>query len=318
MATIYQRGRIWWLNDAGRRSSLHTASEAEAQAALVTSIHVLTGTAAGPLFSLWAVEYCQWHSQEYPDSYFRTEQAIRSHLMPFFGGLPIGSITRQHLEIYKHMRLAAGAAPATVIKEMRVLQASINKAVAWEVIPRNRAAGVDPPRNLNSRPPRWYTRSELSAIYNADQLHAHIWRLYANTGMRRMEGLHLRRPDVGKEVIKIVSETDARTKSAKYRIVPITPGARIALEGLRSDSQYVMPQLAPESLSRAFSQTLDNCGLDGSLHCLRHTYGSHLVMAGVPLRTIQVLMGHSTVRVTEQYAHVDESHLISKASLLSL
>ena len=39
-------------------------------------------------------------------------------------------------------------------------------------------------------------------------------------------------------------------------------------------------------------------------HDLRHTYGSHLAMRGVPLKVIQELMGHATVAMTTRYAHL--------------
>lgn len=41
-----------------------------------------------------------------------------------------------------------------------------------------------------------------------------------------------------------------------------------------------------------------------SWHVLRHTFASHLAMRGVPLRHIQMLMGHSSVTITERYAHL--------------
>jgi integrase len=194
MATIYWRGRCASLNwvEAGerRRESLGAVTPAEAEAALTGLERRLAGasTGAGCIFAEWAHDYATWHRDEYPDSYPRVEQILRCYLIPYFGLTPIGAITRQEVEGYKHGRLG-GAAAGTITKELRTLQACLNKAVDWEIIPVNRARGVRPPKDLASRPPRWYTREELAAIYAADTLHAHIWRLLANTGLRRGEAL---------------------------------------------------------------------------------------------------------------------------------
>src|SRR5215469_11983368 len=44
-------------------------------------------------------------------------------------------------------------------------------------------------------------------------------------------------------------------------------------------------------------------------HDLRHTFASRLVMAGVPLRVVQVLMGHKRIETTLRYSHLGEAQL---------
>ncbi len=47
---------------------------------------------------------------------------------------------------------------------------------------------------------------------------------------------------------------------------------------------------------------------DYTWHCNRHTFASRLVMAGVDLRTVAQLMGHSTIQMTMRYSHLAPEH----------
>ena len=309
MATKYKRGHSWYLqfyDEKGiqRRPSLGQITKAEAEAHRIAKERQLGGvrSAAGPLFADWVEEYCRWHSQEFPASYFRTEQIIRMYLAPLFGATPIGIIQIEGVEAFKHARIGEAAA-STVAKEIRTLKAILNKAVEWNRIPRNPIAFVKPPKDTTAKPPHWYTSDEMNLIC-AVTPYSPYFSLLANTGLRRGELFQVdRKRDIGREELRVVSEPGARTKSAKWRVIPLSDRAKCAIDEI-PPGHGLAPPVTPYSLSRAFSRAVGEVGLAGSLHCLRHTYCSHLVMQGHHLAVVKELAGHSTIRVTERYAHL--------------
>lgn len=199
-----------------------------------------------------------------------------------------------------------------------------SKAIAWKRgLLESPAKGVKPPKNKRSRPIHWYSRPELGDLYGDEVEKAPIWRLMANTGMRRAEVMQLRWVDVNLERghLNVLSTEDERTKSGKWREIPLSEAARQSLLLLKSytgEAEYVLPRMTGASLSRAFLRDAKRLGLKGSLHSLRHSYGAHLVMAGVPLRTLQTLMGHASFTTTERYAHIAKDHLREQAKLVNI
>jgi len=53
-------------------------------------------------------------------------------------------------------------------------------------------------------------------------------------------------------------------------------------------------------------------------HILRHTFASHLVMRGAPIRAVQELLGHSTILMTMRYAHLAPEVAREAVQLLDL
>jgi site-specific recombinase XerD len=70
--------------------------------------------------------------------------------------------------------------------------------------------------------------------------------------------------------------------------------------------------LTGDVLTHDFIKLVKSSGIKhASIHTLRHTFASHLVMSGADLYTVQKLLGHSSIKTTETYAHLAPNYLRS-------
>lgn len=108
----------------------------------------------------------------------------------------------------------------------------------------------------------------------------------------------------------------AYAKNGQTRNLPLNSRARDAFRYLRSvsRSEYVFsqPNGKPyKSMEKPFAKACQDAGLSDtgvSLHTLRHTFASNLVMAGVDLRTVQEYGGWSDLSLVQRYSHFSASH----------
>lgn len=145
-------------------------------------------------------------------------------------------------------------------------------------------------------------------------------------GLRASELLHLRVEDI--DSARMVLHV-RQGKGNKDRQVPLSS---ILLDDLRRYWRTYRPQswlfpgkskdrpLCVTALQRRFRRVVERLGFRKrvSLHTLRHSYATHLLEAGVPLPTLQRLLGHSSLQTTLQYTHVRAEHIQSLASPLDL
>lgn len=269
-----------------------------------------------PMFNAFCDEFVKWYIKEYPHTY-PVRKASFVRFRQYFGEQTIDTITDRDIERFKFEQMDQRKA-STVANELALLGAMFRRAVMWKIITESPMANVKAPKNLDAKPPLFYTVEQLEAIYAAAGERAAVWKFYANTGLRLSEGINLRRTEIYPDFIRVLSREDSATKSRKWRDVPLSQGARDALASLAGESIYVLPQLRRHSYGNSFRKVLDALGLPGSIHTLRHTFASHLAMKGTPLRTIQLLLGHSTITTTEVYAHLSPEYLQGTVNYLNL
>src|SRR5512139_3983720 len=56
---------------------------------------------------------------------------------------------------------------------------------------------------------------------------------------------------------------------------------------------------------------------DFHFHDLRHTFASHLIMAGVDITTVSRLLGHKSLAMTLRYSHLAPSHMVKAVDILA-
>ena len=177
----------------------------------------------------------------------------------------------------------------------------LNCAVEWEYLDKNSISHIRPPKDNKSKPPHFYTKEELQRIYEVAQ-YRWQWQFVANTGLRLSEALNLDlETDIKDGKVFVLSTDEGRTKSGKWREIPLFNGALQAMEHLSNP----ILEIHPKSVSRAFKQDLKKVELHGSFHSLRHTFISHLAMSGnFSMTEIQAWAGHQSITTTQRYQHL--------------
>lgn len=135
-------------------------------------------------------------------------------------------------------------------------------------------------------------------------------------GLRISEALNLNYADLDDaEVIKI------KGKGNKERIIPVLPEVKTAIKAYKNACPYSGEalfygskgkRLRPEIVQKKLRSYRGLLGLPdhATPHALRHSFATHLLAEGADLRSIQELLGHSSLGTTERYTHIDSKRLM--------
>ena len=226
-------------------------------------------------------------------------------------------------------RRAEGVKDSSINRELEVLSAAINHAryhLEWNL--------PNPVQGRMLKEPegrvRWISREDAVLLLEAAKASrspylADLIVLALNTGMRREEmlGLEWCRVDLQAGLIHLEAR---HTKAGKRRSVPLNRAAReavISRERFRAKHCPASPGVlqkerrahpgGPKGIPRGLCQGRNRGFL---LPRLRHTCAAWLVSAGVPLTDVRDLLGHSTVSMTERYAHLAPERVRSAVAVL--
>lgn len=253
-------------------------------------------------------------------------------LMPFFTQRILEKLKRSDISEYVAKRKCDGVSPTTINRELDVLSAAINFArKRWDWDIQNPVSGMslkEPEGRV-----RYISRAEADLLIREAEKESkspHLCdfiRLALNTGCRKNEMLKLSWDRVDLQQNRLLLE-GINTKSGKRRMIPLNDEAKQALlNRARFKAQYcpgsswVFAHKSGEQvkyMQGGFRAACRRAGIvDFRVHDLRHTFASWLITAGVPLPEVRDLLGHSTIEMTERYAHLAPENLKAAVSVLN-
>lgn len=252
---------------------------------------------------------------------------LQNHLLPALGHLHMDIIARRDVQRLITSRLDMGKAPGTCDRMLILARHIFNCAIKWKTpgVKSNPAKEVDLLKVDNKRE-RFLSEEEVRRLYSAvvvsdNPMLKYIVPMLLLTGARKREVLDARWEDfdVDNRLWRIPF-----TKSGRPRTVPMSDGVMSVLDTVPriAGSPYVFPNPDTKKPFITIHYTWDTArkraGLrDVRMHDLRHSFASILINSGRSLYEVQHLLGHTQVKTTERYAHLQQDTLMTAANVVA-
>ncbi len=244
--------------------------------------------------------------------------------------LALGSDERNEIDIEGLMEkvYTSDYSPSTVKRKVAAVKSFYSFLLQEGMLSRDVQLYI-PTISAERKLPSVLSREELERILAAPNVRRHtgirdraILELMYATGMRISEitELKLKDVDLKEGIVRCVG------KGGKQRVIPLTLSA---VEWISKYLEVVRPfmdksgrseflwvgksgrKLSRQALWKVFRKYISMVGIVKKVtpHTMRHTFATHLLNAGMDLRTLQELLGHSSVSTTQIYTHLDIKRL---------
>ena len=269
-------------------------------------------------------------SQKRPNTKAR-EITSANQLRKSFPGLSLKEITPALVAAFRDKRLKT-VGPSTIQKDLALLSHLYTIArTEWALDVNNPVSAIRKPAKPDGRL-RLLSKDEARHLLGKckksrnEKLYSYV-QLLLHTGMRPSEGASLIWDQVDIDA-RIIDLTVTKTRP---RRVPLTIKAiEILLDIMPEQCSQSQPIFLPEKISstvrrrpnlffrRAFDNAIKKAKIaDFHMHDLRHTAASYLLMAGVDLRTLADILGHSTMQMVQRYTHLLDDHKLKAVDRIS-
>jgi len=314
---VYKRGKQWYTDvhhhgqrirvAVGGNKDLATDAAKAIEGDLVRGRFHLAQLKPGPPFERVAEQYAEWAKQN-KRSWGQSDRFKQQALLTYFRGKPITALTPWLIEKYKLWRKER-VKPATINRELSILSHLLTKAIEWGHLTDHPMKGGKvkklPGETMRER--ILTPEEEARLLAEASEILRPLVTLALDTGMRSGEilGLTWDRVDLHRAEILLT-----QTKNGRPRRIPLTDRAR---EILRAQATSPTPAGLVftrgngeplRSVREAFLGACQRAKLTGlRFHDLRHTFATRLATSAVDIVTVQRLLGHQTLAMTQRYAH---------------
>ncbi len=279
-----------------------------------------------------------------PKTVETTRMYINDPIVPLVGSMKVAKLTPSDLDRFYRQLLETGRsrgpyAPATIRRVHGIIRRALTQGVRWGWTSHNPAIDASPPKvpMKELKPPN---PAQVALVFNHAEendpdLGTFIM-LAASSGARRGELLALRWRDVDLALRRLSIERgivrvdghllEQGTKTHQSRRISLDDGTVAALkahqERMRQRAKAARATITregfvfshavdastpwdPDSTSRAFRQICQQAGVTGiRLHDLRHYVATHLLAAGIDVRTVAGRLGHRNPSTTlNVYSH---------------
>lgn len=321
--TIQQNGKKVWIK-AGKKSEGMTASvAAQMRAAALAERRADPLADVRPKKAITFTEGAEYYLANYLPSGSKNCKCWTSkHLIPFFNGKLMRDIDAATVRGLKNHLVSIGLAPASVKMMLGIVSRIFNvcnmdKMIALE----NPCKSVAPPKVQNARI-RYLTRDEARMLLAALKKRSPTWHdlaalsLWTGARLGELLSLHVRSVDLDGGAAQVDGKTGRR-------MIHLNAPARALLaermRGKAPDDLLFPPVTSRNTVGHhcvthnVFNKICLEIGLNSPdtprenkvvFHSLRHTFASHLAIAGVPLYVISQLLGHHSLIMTQRYAHL--------------
>ncbi len=334
MAWLIKRGKIWYVShrdEDGKLKAFSTKTNVKKRALEVMSSFEEGNLPIGQR-KVTLGDFVKSHlahaDQTLSPGWAKNKRLIFDNiLLPYLGEKTrLKNITQRKIENFRAKRLET-VSNRTVNIEVNCLMTMLRQAVEWGDLETRHLPTIKKLKESKGRL-RYLSTNEIKQLRETAEQHSQGMKAYIMLmlycGLRSGEALALRWVDVDivHKAIHVTPYSGWSPKSKLARVVPLPDELFQFLDdcsGLISGTELTVfdEKYTPYMLKRQFSKVVLEAGLSTegtdkvTAHTLRHSYASHLVMSGVPLYTVAALLGHSSVKTTEIYAHLAPDHLQS-------